>query len=116
VSAKAAQVRLRIAHLADLADGDVIVATAGERELAVYRIAGRVYASDNLCTHGGGRLCEGFLEGYSIECPLHQGAFDVRDGSPVRFPAEEPLATYAIEIDGGEIYVLLPIGTGSDAE
>lgn len=102
------QVRVRVARLADLANGEAIAVALGDRELALYRIADHVYASDNLCTHGGGRLCEGFLEGYSIECPLHQGAFDVRDGAPVRFPAEEPLATYAIEIEGGEVYVLLP--------
>jgi naphthalene 1,2-dioxygenase system ferredoxin subunit len=104
---------MRIAHLADLADGEAIGVTVNDRELAVYRIAGQVYVSDNLCTHGGGRLCDGFLDGYYIECPLHQGAFDVRDGSPVRLPAEEPLATYAIEVDGGDVYVLVPAESGS---
>ena len=108
------QVRRRVARLADLASGEATSVALGDRELALYRIADHVYASDNLCTHGGGRLCDGFLDGYSIECPLHQGAFDVRDGAPVRFPAEEPLATYAIEIEGGEVYVLLPAETGSD--
>jgi naphthalene 1,2-dioxygenase system ferredoxin subunit len=105
---------VRVARLADLADGEATSVELSGLELALYRIADRVYASDNLCTHGGGRLCEGFLEGYSIECPLHQGAFDIRDGTPVRFPAEEPLATYTVEIEGGEVYVFLPAETGFD--
>lgn len=112
MSGCAKQVRLRIAHLADLPDGEPTAVVAGQRELAIYRVADQVYASDIMCTHGGGRLCDGFLDGYAIECPLHQGAFDVRDGAPVRLPAEEPLATYTVEIEAGDVYVLLPDRAG----
>ena len=58
------------------------------QEIALYGVDGEVYATDNLCTHGNARLCDGFLMGHEIECPLHQGRFDVRDGralcSPLR--------------------------------
>ena len=66
--------------LADVPDEDVIAVQAGDREIALYGVEGNVYATDNLCTHGNARLCDGFLTGHEIECPLHQGRFDVRDG------------------------------------
>lgn len=93
----------------DVPDGECIAVELGGREIALYRIDSQVFATDNLCTHGAARLCDGFLEGYAIECPLHQGAFDIRNGAVLREPAEEALATYTVEVDEqGEIYVQLP--------
>lgn len=103
-------VRRRVARLEDIPDGEVIAVDLGERELALYRIGTEVYATDNLCTHGAARLSDGFLDGCWIECPLHQGVFDVRSGVATRAPAEEPIATYAVEIENGEIYVLMSQG------
>lgn len=101
--------RRRVAHVNDLPDGEMTCVELEDREIALYRVDARVYATDNLCTHGGARLCDGFLEGYAIECPLHQGAFDIRSGSAVREPASEPLQTYPVEVDdSGEIYIQLP--------
>jgi naphthalene 1,2-dioxygenase system ferredoxin subunit len=95
--------------LQDVPDGECIAVELEDREIALYRVDARVYATDNLCTHGAARLCDGFLEGYAIECPLHQGSFDIRDGKVLREPAEEPLATYTVEVDEqGEIYIDLP--------
>lgn len=108
MSTQSGGVRRRIAQLDDLSDGDVLAVDLEDREIALYRIDSRLYATDNLCTHGSGRLCEGFLMGFSIECPLHQGLFDIRSGAPLREPAEEPLATYAVEIEGGEVYIVVP--------
>lgn len=100
--------RRRIACLQDVPDGECIAVELGDREIALYRVDSQVFATDNLCTHGAARLCDGFLEGYAIECPLHQGAFDIRDGKVLREPADEPLATYPLEVDEqGEIYLLL---------
>lgn len=101
--------RRRVASLRDVPDGECIAVELEDREIALYRVDSRVYATDNLCTHGAARLCDGFLEGYAIECPLHQGSFDIRNGSVLREPAEEPLATYAVEVDEqGDIYLQVP--------
>jgi naphthalene 1,2-dioxygenase system ferredoxin subunit len=71
------------------------------RDLALYRVGAEVFATDNLCTHGGAWLCEGFQDGYTIECPLHQGVFDIRTGGCKAGPVTEDLAVYkAREIDG----------------
>lgn len=74
-------------------------------DIAVYGVGGEVYATANQCTHGNARLCDGFLEGHEIECPLHQGRFDVRDGRPTCEPAAEPLRCYPVKIVAGRVLV-----------
>ena len=84
---------------------DVIAVSAGGREVALYGVDGEVYATDNVCTHGQARLCEGFLEGHDIECPLHQGKFDVRDGRPLCDPLTEGVRSYPVKIEGQRVFV-----------
>lgn len=93
---------------ADLPSDDVQGLIVAGRDIAIYAVGSEVYATDNLCTHGNARLCDGFLEGHEIECPLHQGKFDVRNGQPTCDPVTEALRSYPIKIDGGR--VLLQIG------
>jgi naphthalene 1,2-dioxygenase system ferredoxin subunit len=92
---------------ADVPEEDVIAVLAGDREIALYGVDGEVYATANLCTHGNARLCDGFLEGHEIECPLHQGRFDVRDGKALCSPLRENVATYAVRIEDGMVFVAL---------
>lgn len=89
----------------DLPSDDVIAIVVAGREIALYTERENVYASDNLCTHGNARLCDGFLEGHEIECPLHQGRFDVRDGKPTCDPATEALRTYPVKVDGNRVFL-----------
>ncbi len=91
----------------ELPDNDVWAVAVQGRDIAIYGVDGQPYASDNLCTHGNARLCDGFLEGHEIECPLHQGRFDVRDGRPTCAPATEPVRTYPAKIEGGRIWLAL---------
>ena len=86
---------------------DVIAVSAGGREVALYGVDGEVYATDNICTHGQARLCEGFLEGHEIECPLHQGKFDVRTGAPTCAPVTEAIRSYPVKIEGGRVWLAL---------
>lgn len=91
----------------ELWDGAGIGVVVQGRELALFRIGEEVYATDAFCTHGHARLCEGFVEGHQIECPLHQGRFDLRSGAPTCEPAAEPLRTFAVRIDGGRVWIAL---------
>ena len=84
---------------------DVIGVTVAGRDVALYIAEGAVYATDNLCTHGNARLCDGFLEGHEIECPLHQGRFDVRDGQPLCEPVTAPLRSYPVKVEGGRVWL-----------
>ena len=84
---------------------DVIAMVVAGREVALYGVDGDVFATDNICTHGHARLCEGFLDGHHIECPLHQGKFDVRTGMPTCAPATEPLRSYPVKIEAGRVWL-----------
>ena len=84
---------------------DVWPVTVAGREIALCTVGEAVYAVDNLCTHGHARLCDGFLDGHALECPLHQGQFDVRDGRPLAAPVTEPLRSYPVKIEGGRVFV-----------
>lgn len=91
----------------DLPRDDVIGVAVAGRDIAVYAVDGEVFATDNLCTHGHARLCDGFLDGHEIECPLHQGKFDVRSGQPTCAPVTEPLRSYPVKVEGGRVYLQL---------
>jgi naphthalene 1,2-dioxygenase system ferredoxin subunit len=89
----------------ELPTDDVIGIVVAGRDIAVYTVGDAVYATDNTCTHGQARLCDGFLEGHEIECPLHQGKFDVRDGRPTCEPVSEALRSYPVKVDGQRVYL-----------
>jgi naphthalene 1,2-dioxygenase system ferredoxin subunit len=91
----------------DVPADDVIAVLVAGNEVALYSVEGNVYATDNICTHGHARLCEGFLEGHEIECPLHQGKFDVRNGAPTCAPVTEAIRSYPVKIEGGRVFLSL---------
>ena len=78
-----------------------------QRLLAIYDTPTGVYASLALCNHGGADLCDGYFDGHVIECPLHQGAFDVRNGEAVCPPATRRMITFNARIDAGMVQVLI---------
>jgi naphthalene 1,2-dioxygenase system ferredoxin subunit len=91
----------------ELPPDDVLGLEVEGRDLALYSVNGDVFATSNTCTHGQARLCDGFLEGHEIECPLHQGKFDVRTGKATCAPVTEDLRTYPVKIEGGRVYVAI---------
>ena len=94
-----------VAALADFAASDAIAVIAAGKEIAIYLVDGAVFATANRCTHGDARLCDGWVEGHEIECPLHQGKFDVRDGRPTCEPATDALRSYPVKIEGQRVFV-----------
>ena len=86
---------------------DVIAVAVAGKDVALYGVDGQVYATANICTHGQARLCDGFLEGAEIECPLHQGKFDVRTGKAMCAPLTEDIRTYPVKIENGRVFVSL---------
>lgn len=95
------------APLDDVPADDVIGMIVDGRDIALYNVEGQIYATDNICTHGHARLCEGFLEGHEIECPLHQGKFDVRNGAPHCAPVTEAIRSYPVKIEAGRVFLSL---------
>ena len=78
--------------------------------VALYAVDGAFFATADLCTHGHARLSEGFLEDGHIECPLHQGMFDVRTGQATNAPCSVPVRTFPVKVEDGIVYVGLGDG------
>ena len=96
-----------VAAETDLFDGAGIGVQVQGRSIALFSIEGQAYATDNYSTHGNALLCDGFIEGHEVECPFHQGRFDVRTGSPTCAPVTEALKTYPIKVEGGQVFLQL---------
>jgi len=96
-------------HLAGLAadfeDEDVEQLWVGELAIAVYRAEGKFYATQDLCTHEHAYLSDGIVVDCVVECPFHQGRFDIRSGKALGPPVIEPLETYPIKVVDGRLYV-----------
>ncbi len=78
----------------------------GTRQFAIYDTPSGIHASLAVCNHGGADLCDGYFDGHVIECPLHQGAFDVRDGRPVCPPATRSMRVFETRIKDGMVQIL----------
>jgi nitrite reductase/ring-hydroxylating ferredoxin subunit len=81
------------------------------KSVCIANIDEKYFAIDNVCSHRGGPLADGNLQGYEVECPLHQSKFDMRTGEVKAPPAVEPQATYEVRIFGEDI--MLKTDSGS---
>ena len=96
---------VRVSDIKDIQPSTMkAVEVAGEK-ICVANVEGKYYAIGNVCTHVGGPLAEGTLEGYEIECPWHGSKFDVRSGEPTRPPAKRPEPTYEIKVEGNNLLI-----------
>jgi MocE subfamily Rieske [2Fe-2S] domain protein len=101
---------------ADLGNSDVIRFDYGRKTYALYRDAnGSLFASDGICTHGNNHLAGGLVISGTIECPKHNGRFNLADGSPARAPICRGLRTYPLESRNGRLFLNLnrPGGAGA---
>lgn len=95
----------RVCKLADLPEGARRVADVDGAAVAVFNIAGRFYAIEDVCTHDGGELASGELKGCEITCPRHGARFDVRSGQVTAPPAYEAVAVFAVRAAAGWVEV-----------
>jgi MocE subfamily Rieske [2Fe-2S] domain protein len=89
----------------DFEDEDVEQVKVGPLAIAVYRAEGGFYATQDLCTHERAYLSDGVVIDCVVECPFHQGRFDVRTGRALGAPVTVPLKTYPVRIVDRRIYV-----------
>lgn len=81
-------------------------------EVAVVNVDGKFHAVQDVCTHDGGELTGGLIEGCEIECPRHGARFDLRTGAVLAPPAYEPIPTYAVAVRDGRVLVASEPGPG----
>ena len=90
---------------ADFEDEDVEQHWIGDLAIAVYRAKGKFYATQDVCTHEHAYLSDGVVVDCVVECPFHQGRFDVRNGAALGAPVIIPIETFPVEVVDGRIYV-----------
>jgi 3-phenylpropionate/trans-cinnamate dioxygenase ferredoxin subunit len=89
----------------ELQPGDFRIVDIDDVEIAVINCDGRFYAIEDVCTHDGGELTGGEIEGCEIECPRHGARFNIKTGEALSAPAYEPIATFPVRIEGGIVQV-----------
>jgi len=87
-------------RLADVPPGKMLLVRLRGQAVSVYNVDGKYYATQDECTHADGPLSEGELEGTVITCPWHGSCFDVTDGKVACGPADQPLRTYRVVVEG----------------
>ncbi|HVZ53077.1 MAG TPA: non-heme iron oxygenase ferredoxin subunit [Pseudolabrys sp.] len=92
----------------DLAEGGMLAVEIAGTKIAVYRVDGQLFATDNICSHAYAMLTDGWLDGDEIECPLHGGRFNVRTGKAMTSPVECDIRTFPVREADGIIAVLPP--------
>jgi nitrite reductase/ring-hydroxylating ferredoxin subunit len=96
---------VRVAALAEVPPGQPRLVDAGGTRMVLVRIGDRVHALGDVCAHKGGPLAEGKLSGTRLACPWHGWMYDVRTGQCL-FPARGgAVASYAVRVDGDDVWV-----------
>lgn len=93
----------RVCGVDDLADGEAVVQEVGGTTVAVFSVAGDVYALENVCPHQGGPLGEGKVEDGCVYCPWHGWQFDLETGEHVHGKASA--RSFPVSVDNGEVFV-----------
>ena len=98
---------VKVASKDEIQDNEVKAFLVGDQQIAIARIGDEFFAFDEICSHQYASLEEGWLEDYTIECPMHGAQFDVRTGEALSLPAVENMKTHKVEIRGEDIFVKL---------
>jgi nitrite reductase/ring-hydroxylating ferredoxin subunit len=97
---------VRVAAVGEVGPGEGRVVEAGGRTLALFNVDGIHYAIDNSCSHRGGPLGEGDLDGPVVSCPWHAWRWDVTSGANVNNPAVR-VACFQTRVQDGAVFVHL---------
>ena len=99
---------VRVARVEEIAPGEhKSVSPLPGEHLVVCNVDGAYYAIRDSCTHDGGLLRFGELEGRLIECPRHGALFDVHTGQAKTLPAVGKVRTYSVCVNDGEVQIAL---------
>jgi 3-phenylpropionate/trans-cinnamate dioxygenase ferredoxin subunit len=99
---------VKVGRVADVPSGGAEIFDVDDRRIAVYRLEDGFYAIDDICTHDGGPLAEGEVEGDQVICPRHGARFSIKTGAALTFPAVTPVESYPVKVEGDELLVGLP--------
>lgn len=97
-----------VAKASEIAPGEMKLIDLGGEGVVVANVGGDFFAFGNKCTHVGGPLAEGELDGDTVICPWHATIFDVKSGEPMGGPGEDAVPTYEVRLVGDDIQIAKP--------
>ncbi|MFC9976437.1 non-heme iron oxygenase ferredoxin subunit [Spirillospora sp. NPDC127200] len=99
---------VKVCPVAEIPVDGALGVEVGDTPVALVRTSGdEVYAVNDICSHAEVSLSEGEVYNGTIECWLHGSCFDLRSGKPTNPPATQPVATYRVKVEDGDVYVSL---------
>ncbi len=99
---------IKVADVNELKEGAMMQVEVDGEVICLAKVDGTICAFSDNCTHIGGPLNEGELEGYEVTCPWHGAQFDVRTGKVLCGPAQQDVPTYPVKVEGESVFISLP--------
>ena len=96
---------MRACSLSEVPEEGAIRVDLNGKPICIARSQGEVFALSDICSHADVALSEGDVEDGTIECWLHGSRFDLRTGEPTGLPANRPVATYPVTVEGDDVLV-----------
>jgi len=96
---------VKVARADEIPPGEKKIVEVDGLLVVLVNLDGEFYAIEDVCTHDGGPLGEGELEGHELICPRHGARFDVRTGDALTLPAFEPAPTYEVRLEDGDVLI-----------
>jgi len=96
---------VKVAKTDEISPGHGKLVEAGGKKIALFNVEGAFYVIDDTCTHVGGPLSEGSLDGKEVTCPWHGAIYDVTSGEVLGPPAPQGVARYDVRVEGSDIEV-----------
>lgn len=96
---------VRIDNAKDITAGQMRVFDVEGTKVNVARVGGQLHAFDDTCTHEACSLAKGKLDGTTITCPCHGSQFDVTSGAVLRGPAQRPVRSRLVQVEGDALFV-----------
>ncbi len=98
----------KVAKTTDLEPGTATLVEIGGEKIALFNVDGEFYAIDNTCTHRGGPLADGTIEGDVVTCPWQGATYNVKMGEVLGVPAPRGVASYNVRVGGSDIEIEVP--------
>ncbi len=95
----------KVASKNEIPEGKAIAVEFRNKKVAVFNVNGQFFAIDDICSHAGGSLSEGELNGKVVTCPWHGATFDVTSGAPLDDMATEEVVSYKVVVEGEDIKI-----------
>lgn len=96
---------VKVATTDEMAPGQAKMVQVDDKKIALFQVEGGFYALDDTCTHRGGPLSEGEIEGEQVTCPWHGAIYNITNGQVLSPPAPNGVASYPVRVEGTDIEV-----------